>query len=515
MAAWDPFSDPADEGVPVTLKGGDIIKVDDGDAPLDPWDDGTFVALAREAAAEAAARQAAALEAWEAQQKLQADENRKQEERRERLRQEARDFAKLSIEERREKLQERQRYAEMAMEHIANAPAVAAERLRKSSSKLPEVDELALGSAAASIAAVDMGIKISFKSKAEASRIVALLFPDQSSRSLKMLKGLQELPGARRLREQSRALLGWDPLEGPQLLNVYELLRGPEGWLEHTQFCQPAMYVVQVAAVEKLRDKRPGALERCRAVAGLSLGDYAALTLAEVWDFEMGLRAVQLRGELMEAAIAEQPQAALAVAGLSEEHLGRLCEDCRESEVCGVAQRLFPEGFLCAGHDTAVARLLERARRAEGCKQVQMLKLAGACHTQLMEAASEQLLELLQSFEGSMKPPRLDLYLSCGKKVAAGSSPSCLPRLLAQQLMNQANWMGSVSSMLKDGCGEFYECGPLNQLKGAMKRIDPVAHKATIALDVYSQDAQMKPGSLPPRWADLPMAMSAEPGAPH
>ena len=32
--------------------------------------------------------------------------------------------------ERREKLQERQRYAEMAMEHIANAPAVAAERLR-------------------------------------------------------------------------------------------------------------------------------------------------------------------------------------------------------------------------------------------------------------------------------------------------------------------------------------------------------------------------------------------------
>ena len=41
-------------------------------------------------------------------------------------------------------------------------------RLRKSSSKLPEVDELALGSAAASIAAADMGIKISFKSKAEA-----------------------------------------------------------------------------------------------------------------------------------------------------------------------------------------------------------------------------------------------------------------------------------------------------------------------------------------------------------
>jgi hypothetical protein len=41
---------------------------------------------------------------------------------------------------------------------------------------------------------------------------------------------LQELPEARRLREASRQLLGFDPLEGPGVLGFYELLRGPEGW---------------------------------------------------------------------------------------------------------------------------------------------------------------------------------------------------------------------------------------------------------------------------------------------
>ena len=39
----------------------------------------------------------------------------------------------------------------------------------------------------------------------------------------------QELPEARRLREASRQLLGFDPLEGPEVLGFYELLRGPEG----------------------------------------------------------------------------------------------------------------------------------------------------------------------------------------------------------------------------------------------------------------------------------------------
>lgn len=42
----------------------------------------------------------------------------------------------------------------------------------------------------------------------------------------------QELPEARRLRENARQLLGFDPLEGPEVVGFYELLRGPEGYLE-------------------------------------------------------------------------------------------------------------------------------------------------------------------------------------------------------------------------------------------------------------------------------------------
>eukprot|EP00434_Breviolum_minutum_P025477 symbB.v1.2.022511.t1/scaffold2002.1/size92861/5 len=134
---------------------------------------------------------------------------------------------------------------------------------------------------------------------------------------------------------------------------------------------------------------------------------------------------------------------------------------------------------------------------------VQELKLAGACHTRLIDAAKDPLLELLQSFQSSLRSPRIDVYLSCGAKIAAGSSPDVLPKLLAEQLTRPAQWMDTVTQMLQDGCGEFYECGPLNQLKGIMKRIDSSAYQATVSLDVYSEEQQMKPsGSLPPRWAE-------------
>lgn len=41
-------------------------------------------------------------------------------------------------------------------------------------------------------------------------------------------------------------------------------------------------------------------MERCQAVAGLSLGEYTALAVAGIFDFETGLKVVKLRGEAMQ-----------------------------------------------------------------------------------------------------------------------------------------------------------------------------------------------------------------------
>lgn len=102
MAAWDPFLDPADDG-------GDILKVKEvdvgvlkeplKDVPLDPWNDNTFVALAQEAAREAEERYEAAMKVLEAQQEVDRKDREVKDARRLKLEQEAREIAKLSIQE--------------------------------------------------------------------------------------------------------------------------------------------------------------------------------------------------------------------------------------------------------------------------------------------------------------------------------------------------------------------------------------------------------------------------------
>merc|ERR1719343_141904 len=111
---------------------------------------------------------------------------------------------------------------------------------------------------------------------------------------MKMMGGVADIPAVKDMLDRARAILGFD------VLNV--CLQGPESELERTSVCQPVMFLAGLAGVEKLRAQRSEAVERCQAMAGLSLGEYTALCAAGALSFEDGLRLVQLRGQAMEEA---------------------------------------------------------------------------------------------------------------------------------------------------------------------------------------------------------------------
>merc|ERR1711933_77237 len=148
------------------------------------------------------------------------------------------------------------------------------------------------------------------------------------------MKDFQHIPEVRDMLAKAQKILGYN------ILDV--MLNGPEDKLLQTRHCQPAMYIAGLAAVEKLRLDEPEKVERCQAVAGLSLGEYTALTVAGVFDFETGLRIVKLRAEVMQAAADESDQAMLSVAGLERDTLDRLCAESSSApgEVCAVANDL-------------------------------------------------------------------------------------------------------------------------------------------------------------------------------
>jgi len=276
-------------------------------------------------------------------------------------------------------------------------------------------------------------------------------------------------------------ILGWD---------VKELcLKGPEDKLSETKYCQPAMFIAGMAGVEVMKESKKDVVERPQAVAGLSLGEYTAICAAGVLEFEECLKLVKIRAEAMQKATEAVPQCMCSVAGLDRPTLEKLCKEAKAADkdpncVCQIANLLFPAGFTCAGNKTAVDKLCELATKARAL-QARVIKAGGAFHTPLMKPAGEELAAAIDAALPKMKPPRCSIYFNMtGKKVAPGSDPKEFVDLMKKQLTSEVLWEPTVKQMIMDQVKDFYEVGPLKQIKSMIKRIDQDAFKRTENISV-------------------------------
>lgn len=309
---------------------------------------------------------------------------------------------------------------------------------------------------------------------------VGLLFPGQGSQYVKMMSTVKDLPKVVEMCNKAQAILGYDILE--------ICLSGPEEKLEKTEFCQPAVFLAGLAGIEKLKLENEDAATRFQACAGLSLGEYSALCAAGVFTFEDGLKLVKLRAELMQEAAAQGKQLMLSVAGIEKPRLQELCQEAQLKEgpgaVCMIANELFPRGFSCAGTQIAVEALKELAD-ANQALQAKVLKTSGAFHTSLMEPAKEKLGRALDEMLPKMSPPSHTVYMNVtAKPLLPGTPPKEIIELLKMQLTSPVLWEPTVRNMIRDGIQDFYEVGPMKQIKAMMKRIDSKVWGTTTNVEV-------------------------------
>merc|ERR1712217_346291 len=214
-----------------------------------------------------------------------------------------------------------------------------------------------------------------------------------------------------------------------------------------------------------------------------------ALCVAGVFSFEDGLKLVKLRGEAMqEAATSGTKQLMLSVAGLERSKLDELCEESAKEEgpgaTCSIANALFPQGFSLGGTEKAIEICKEKAEKA-GALQAKILKTGGAFHTDLMQPAQNKLNAALNDVKSKMSPPTSIIYLNAtSEPVPVGGSVDVIVEGLQKQLPSSVLWEPSMKKMIQAGCTEYYECGPMKQLKAMMKRIDQKVWKTTYNIDV-------------------------------
>lgn len=109
-------------------------------------------------------------------------------------------------------------------------------------------------------------------------RRIAVLFPGQGNQSIGMLNGrLSQDASVRRLIDRADAILGY-PLS--------ELIaRGPLSRLTATEHAQPAIVLASLCHWELHQQGGRGA-DAIVAVAGHSIGEYAAMAAAGMFSFE-------------------------------------------------------------------------------------------------------------------------------------------------------------------------------------------------------------------------------------
>lgn len=289
---------------------------------------------------------------------------------------------------------------------------------------------------------------------------MAFMFPGQGSQAIGMGVALADsYAEAASLYKEAQQVLGWDLLQACK--------EGPEERLRQTDVAQPALYVTGYVAAAILRAHGIAP----EAVAGHSIGEYAALAAAGVFSFSDGLRLVRERGRLMQAAAQARPGGMVAVLGLARPDLATLCESIQSQYgVCVPVNFNSPEQIVVAGLRPAVDAFAAQAT-AKGAKRVIPLNVAGAFHSPLMmEAAQAMKGELTKvAFKNAACP----VAMNVDGRVRQEASD--IQAALAQQLDHSVEWVKSIESLRAIGCDGFVECGSGRVLSGLLKRIDKQA----------------------------------------
>ena len=280
---------------------------------------------------------------------------------------------------------------------------------------------------------------------------------------------VSQTAAAARLFAEASEILGYD------LLQI--CLEGPKDRLDSTAVSQPAIYVASLAGLEQLRQESPEVVAGAEYCAGLSLGEYTALTFAGALSFADGVRLVQRRGAAMQAAADANPSGMVSILMLDRPQVEALCGQSRDAGPLWVANYLCPGNTVLSGSKEGCARALELAEE-QGAKTA-TLAVAGAFHTELMRPADQRLAEALREtrFEGARIP--VFSNVDAQPHQAAGDFPD----LLVKQVLAPVLWEDCVRGLLAAGVDKFYEIGPGKVLKGLLKRIDRKVECVTVGGD--------------------------------
>lgn len=230
--------------------------------------------------------------------------------------------------------------------------------------------------------------------------------------------------------------------------------------LAKTLYSQPAIMATSLVALEAMKINGV----TFSAVAGHSLGEYAAMVASGILSFEDGFKVIKARADAMQKAAESSDGAMYAIIGKTAEEIEQVCSET-DGYVVPVNYNSSAQTVI-AGETAAAERAA--AKFAEmGAKAVK-LGVSSAFHSKLMQPAADQFLESLHQLNITYNRPNAEFYsnLTGGLQTDFDN----MPEKLAKHIVSPVRFTDELAALQSAGYENFIELGPNKVLTGLVKK---------------------------------------------
>ena len=287
-----------------------------------------------------------------------------------------------------------------------------------------------------------------------------IVFPGQGSQKIGMGKELSDnFAEAKQVFEEVNDALNFN------LTRV--MWDGTDKEIALTSNAQPALMACSIATLKvlnKITNKNLSDLA-CY-VCGHSLGEYSAMTAAEVFSLSQCATLLRLRGDAMQKAVPIGKGAMAALIGANIDTAKKVIDKVKCYGVCDIANDNSQGQVVISGDILAVENAMKFSKDF-GIKKAILLPVSAPFHCKLMRPAQIIMEEALNKL--NFKTPLIPIISNVN--VLPENNPDKLRKNLIDQVTGTVRWRETMEFAEKKGIKKIIELGSGKVLTGIAKRM--------------------------------------------